>query len=73
MTDQWRSPIAQHANLTFTSRIEVPSAWDSNAALLVLIETMIADIQKTLWDTTEQRMQDLETLFDSTRLFRKFK
>lgn len=73
LTDQWRSPIALHANLTFNSRIEVPSAWDSNAALLVLIETMIADIQKTIWDTTEKRMQDLEDLFDRTRLFRKFK
>lgn len=73
LTDQWRSPIAQHARLTFNSRIEVPSAWDSNAALLVLIETMIADIQKSIWDTTEERMQDLENLFDATRLFRKFK
>ena len=73
LTDQWRSPIALHAKLTFNSRIEVPSAWDSNAALLVLLETMIADIQKTTWDTTEERMQDLENLFDRTRLFRKFK
>lgn len=73
LTDQWRSPIALHAQLTFNSRIEVPSAWDSNAALLVLIETMIADIQKAIWDTTEERMQDLENLFDRTRLFRKFK
>jgi DNA-binding MurR/RpiR family transcriptional regulator len=73
LTDQWRSPIAQHAGLTFNSRIEVPSAWDSNAALLVLIETMIADIQKSIWDTTEERMQELENLFDATRLFRKFK
>lgn len=73
LTDQWRSPIALHAKLTFNSRIEVPSAWDSNAALLVLLETMIADIQKTTWDTTGERMEDLENLFDRTRLFRKFK
>lgn len=73
LTDQWRSPIALHAKLTFNSRIEVPSAWDSNAALLVLLETMIADIQKATWDTTGERMEDLENLFDRTRLFRKFK
>ena len=73
LTDQWRSPIATHAKWTFNSRIEVPSAWDSNAALLVLMETMIADIQKSLWETTSERMQDLEGLFDRTRLFRKFK
>ncbi len=73
LTDQWRSPIAHHAKWTFNNRIEVPSAWDSTAALLVLMETMIADIQKSLWDTTSERMQDLEGLFDRTRLFRRFK
>lgn len=73
ITDQWRSPVAAHASYTFSCRIEAPSAWDSNAALLVLLETMIAHVQKSTWDTTGKRTEELEDLFDKTRLFRKFK
>jgi len=73
VTDQWGSPIGRHAIHRFNCRIEAPSAWDSNASLLVLIETMIAQIQSQTWKTTSGRMRDLEMLFDKTRLFRKFK
>lgn len=73
ITDQWRSPVATHATYTFSCRIEAPSAWDSNAALLVLLETMIAHVQTSTWDTTGKRTEELEDLFDKTRLFRKFK
>lgn len=73
ITDQWRSPVAVHAAYTFSCRIEAPSAWDSNAALLVLLETIIAHVQTSTWDTTGRRTEELEDLFDKTRLFRKFK
>lgn len=73
MTDQWRSPIAKHAVHGFNCRIEAPSAWDSTAVMLVILETMIAKIQEMTWPTTRDRMRDLEDLFDRTRLFRKFK
>ncbi|MEP0521240.1 MAG: MurR/RpiR family transcriptional regulator [Hyphomicrobiales bacterium] len=73
ITDQWRSPVAVHATYTFSCRIEAPSAWDSNAALLVLLETIIAHVQTSTWDTTSARTEELEDLFDKTRLFRKFK
>lgn len=73
ITDQWRSPVAAHAAYTFSCRIEAPSAWDSNAALLVLLETIIAHVQTSTWDTTGRRTEELEDLFDKTRLFRKFK
>ncbi len=72
-TDQWGSPIAKHATHRFNCRIEAPSAWDSVAVMLVLIETMVAQIQSATWETTYERMKDLERMFDRTGLFRKFK
>lgn len=72
-TDQWGSPIGKLANCQFNSRIEVPSAWDSSAVMLVIVETIIAKIQSMTWETTSTRMRDLEHLFDQTGLFRKFK
>lgn len=72
-TDQWGSPAARHATHSFNCRIEVPSAWDSVATLLVLVETTIAHVQKSNWGSARQRMRELEKLFDATRLFRRFK
>ena len=72
ITDQWGSPVGKHVAHRFNCRIEVPSAWDSAASLLVVVETIIAEIQAATWQTTRDRMSDLEDLFDKTRLFRKF-
>ena len=72
MTDQWRSPIHSLARITLTSRIVVPSAWDSVTAMMLLVETMIASVQTLNWDTTRARLEALEEMFDQTRLFRKF-
>ncbi|XDB00293.1 MurR/RpiR family transcriptional regulator [Sulfitobacter sp. LCG007] len=71
-TDQWRSPAHELSDICFSSRIVVPSAWDSAAATLLLVETMIAAVQDLAWDDTRDRMQRLESMFDETRLFRKF-
>lgn len=71
-TDQWRSPVHGFADLSFASRISAPSAWDSAAATLLLIETMISAVQDLPWDRTRDRMEQLEELFDQTKLFRKF-
>ncbi|MGB0843518.1 MAG: MurR/RpiR family transcriptional regulator [Alphaproteobacteria bacterium] len=71
-TDQWHSPITEHATHTFHSRIVVPSAWDSNVTSMLLIEIIIAEVQERYWDTTKQRMEELEGMFDRTRFFRKF-
>lgn len=72
-TDQWGSPIAKHASHCFNCWIEAPSAWDSVAVMLTVVETMVAQIQSTTWDSTYERMKDLERMFDRTGLFRKFK
>ncbi|MBV1866684.1 MAG: MurR/RpiR family transcriptional regulator [Marinosulfonomonas sp.] len=71
-TDQWRSPIHSFADIVFSARIVVPSAWDSSATTLLLIETVISAVQDLTWDETRARMEDLEEIFDKTKLFRKF-
>jgi DNA-binding MurR/RpiR family transcriptional regulator len=72
MTDQWISPINQFTNLVFSSRIVVPSAWDSSVASLLLLETILAEVQDLIWPHTRSRMQELEDMFDETKFFRKF-
>jgi len=71
-TDQWRSPVHKLADHCFSSRIVVPSAWDSSVTSMLLLETMIAAVQEQTWETTKHRMEALEELFDRTRFFRKF-
>ena len=71
-TDQWRSPVHKFAEHCFSSRIIVPSAWDSSVATLLLIESMIAAVQEANWSKTRKRMENLEVMFDRTRFFRKF-
>lgn len=72
LTDQWRSPVSRYADAIFPCRIEVPSAWDSTTALLLLSEMLIAAVQESCWETARDRMSDLEAIFDETRIFRKF-
>ena len=71
-TDQWRSPVHRIATHTFSSRIAVPSAWDTCLPLLMLVECTIAALQENLWETVKARTDTLETAFDQTKLFRKF-
>lgn len=71
-TDQWRSPVHEFADCTFSGRIAVPSAWDSAVSLMLVLETVIADVQERRWDSTRDRMEALEDMFDRTRFFRKF-
>lgn len=72
MTDQWRSPIHRIAQLTFSHRIAVPSAWDTCLPLLLLVECIIAAVQQAMWETVRKRTDALEAAFDETKLFRKF-
>ena len=72
MTDQWRSPVHQLADVCLSNRIVVPSAWDSATTTMLLLETMISSIQTLNWDETKERMEELEDMFDKTKLFRKF-
>lgn len=71
-TDQWCSPAQQYASHCFSTRIAVPSAWDSSVSVMLLLETMLADIQERTWPEARQRMEALEDMFDRTGVFRKF-
>ncbi|MDK3074077.1 MurR/RpiR family transcriptional regulator [Sedimentitalea sp. JM2-8] len=71
-TDQWRSPVHDLADCAFCGRIVAPSAWDSMVTLMLMLETVIADVQERTWDTSKARMEALEDMFDRTRFFRKF-
>lgn len=71
-TDQWTSPVGQLADIVFKTHIVVPSAWDSNITGMLLAESVIAEVQERTWDSTRERMEALEVMFDRTRFFRKF-
>ncbi|HHS82535.1 MAG TPA: MurR/RpiR family transcriptional regulator [Devosia sp.] len=71
-TDQWGSPVSGLAHEKFNAHNEVPSAWDSSLVTMLLLEAIIAQVQQINWDQTRNRMKTLETLFDRTRMFRKF-
>ena len=71
-TDQWRSPVDRISDITFSGRIVVPSAWDSNVTSMLLIESMISTVQNLCWGDTKDRAEALEEMFDQTKLFRKF-
>ncbi|MEM9207334.1 MAG: MurR/RpiR family transcriptional regulator [Pseudomonadota bacterium] len=70
-TDQWVSPVSRLADIVFKTHIMVPSAWDSNVTGLLLVESVIAEVQERNWDKTRDRMESLEVMFDRTRFFRK--
>ncbi len=71
-TDQWGSPVAKFAKHKIYSRIEAPSAWDSSVVTMFILEAVIAAVQNETWDETNERMTELEELFEKTKLFKKF-
>ena len=71
ITDQWTSPVAEIAQSSFNCWVEIPSAWDSNTSTMMLLEALIAATQEHRWPQTKDRYEQLDQLFDMTRLFRK--
>jgi DNA-binding MurR/RpiR family transcriptional regulator len=69
-TDQWGSPITRTADYAFNSLVEAPSSWDSTIAIMLIVEALIAEVQTTRWEESKERIEDLESMFNSTRLFR---
>lgn len=70
-TDNWGSPIGKHARHAFRLHIEAPSAWDSSVVTLLVVEALIEAVQNANWDKTRERMSTLESLFETTPLFRR--
>jgi DNA-binding MurR/RpiR family transcriptional regulator len=62
ITDQWMSPVAGYATNVLTAHTEVPSVWDSNAALVALVEIILAEATRQSWDSVAQRLKTLEDL-----------
>lgn len=70
VTDHWLSPIASHAEHVLASRIEVPSSWDSVAAIITLMEALIAALNNRNWSNLKGRIGALEEMrekFESAR------
>lgn len=70
-TDQWGSPISGLADHVLNALIEVPSSWDSTLAINLMIEALIAEVQTRVSDSATERIEALEDMFRSTRIFRK--
>ena len=62
LTDQWLSPAARNARHVLAARVAVPSAWDSNVALLALIEALIAEVTTRRGSASRDRMAAIEAL-----------
>jgi len=62
ITDQWLSPISRIARHVISARTRVPSNWDSNAAILAIVEALLSSATKALWETSKARMEALEVL-----------
>lgn len=73
ITDPWTSPAAAHARHVLRAYIEVPSAWDSSVSIMVLVETLLASVQSASWQQSEARLKRLETLYDRSRFFRRYR
>ncbi|WP_368484314.1 MurR/RpiR family transcriptional regulator [Pseudooceanicola sp. HF7] len=71
-TDQWGSPIAEVAQHVFRLQVEAPSNWDSTIAIMAVVEALIADVQARRWDESRDRLEELESMFTTTRVFRNF-
>lgn len=71
-TDEWRSPVAQHATAMFPVKTSSVSSSMSLATMTVLLETIASDVQERLWSTAQSRRKELETIFDRAGTHRKF-
>jgi DNA-binding MurR/RpiR family transcriptional regulator len=59
-TDQWSSPIAEHAEVAVVSPTEVASPYDTLAAPLAQMEALVALIVASLDDRSRGRIEALE-------------
>lgn len=70
-TDQWGSPISKQADYVVNAMVEVPSGWDSTVAVNLIVEALVAEIQRQRWKVAKDRIEALEDMFKATRIFRR--
>jgi DNA-binding MurR/RpiR family transcriptional regulator len=71
-TDQWGSPIGKFADHVFNAHVEAPSSWDSTICIMLIVEALISDIQTNCGNESRERIEELESMFTVTKLFRNF-
>ncbi|MEZ5803728.1 MAG: MurR/RpiR family transcriptional regulator [Rhizobiaceae bacterium] len=59
-TDQWLSPVADFAEVTIVSPLEVASPYDTLAPAIAQMEALVAHILSTLGDEARARIERLE-------------
>lgn len=59
-TDQWLSPVAEVAEVTIVSPLEVASPYDTLAPAIAQMEALVAHILSTLGEETRMRIERLE-------------
>ena len=70
-TDQWGSPVSRTADHVVNALVEAPSSWDSTLAINLISEALIAEVQARRSDEAIARIERLEAMFQTTRIFRK--
>src|SRR5690606_34042948 len=59
-TDQWLSPLAEHAEVTMISPLDVASPYDTLVPALAQVEALVARILSTLGEDARARIERLE-------------
>jgi len=73
LTDPWVSPSAGVAQHILTSRIEVPSAWDTLVPMVALVEALLSAIQDRNWQDTRDRLNRMESFYEDMLLFKRLR
>lgn len=71
-TDQWGSPISRFCEAVFNAHVEAPSSWDSTIAIMFIVEALVALVNFQMSKESSARLEELESMFTTTRLFRRF-
>ena len=60
ITDEWISPVSRYAKIVLPCQTATDRVWDSNAALFVLVEAIIARTTELSWQSAEPRIARFE-------------
>src|SRR5690606_30033868 len=60
ITDEWMSPASRYAKLVLPCCTEMDRTWDANAALLTLVEAVIARVTELSWASASRRIGSIE-------------
>jgi DNA-binding MurR/RpiR family transcriptional regulator len=60
ITDEWISPVSRYAKIVLPCQTTTDRVWDSNAALFVLVEAIIARTTELCWQSAARRIARFE-------------